>query len=641
MNFRNIHLAMRNLAVLIFCLFVGAVHAQQTCVTLLPLVSAPEQPVKISLDLQCTSLRNASGPIGLVVLEYNGETTNLIELPLLRVGDKLEATYQATSKAQAAMAGFYADEVWENNAGEGYFWQAVGADGKPTAESFAARAVLYRSQGSKMELNRKATVAMDDFQKAFKSNPDLQVTHLNAYLNALFAVKKGDEGKAEALVMMEAVEKNPKATEKELLVVANYYDRLTGTTQRGQALRDKLIKAHPAGATVRAERMKNLRSVDDFAERAKQVEAFERDFPAQNQEEKDAIDRNWADIAGHYADKKDWTKFNAACDHMHAKTKMSVYNNVAWELAEKGDDLPLATKLAAEATAWARNETMAPSVEKPTLYTQQEWMEFRRGTLGMNADTYAYILDKTGDFQGAARLQAEVVGSEKGHNAEYNERYTQYLEKSKSPMLRHALEGFLIAGYATQTMRDQFKKLYASEDKSAEGTEAYLASLDKQAYDNRKEEVARKMISQPAPAFSLKNLKGETVSLESLRGKVVVIDFWATWCGPCKASFPGMQKSQEQHKNDPQVAYVFIDCWEKGDAKEKNASEFIKSKNYPFNVLMDNEDKVVASYGVSGIPTKFVVDKNGNIRFKSVGFGGEESLVQELGLMIDLAKAQP
>jgi len=630
-----------NVVPLLLSLFAVSVQAQKVCATLSPQVSGSGQPVEISLDLKCSALHNATGSVNLVVMEYDGDNTSLIELPLLRVGNNLEATYQTSPKAQAFLAGFVADGAWENNAGEGFFWQAVGADGKPTAESYAARAVLYRVQGGKMDLNRKATVAMDDFQKAFQGNPDLQITHLNAYLGVLFSIKRGDEGKAEAITMLESVEKNPKATEKELLVVANYYDRLTGTTQRGQVLRDKNIKANPKGLTAQAERLKTLRTIDDFAERSKQVENFERDFPPQSQDEKDMLDRNWADIAGHYAEKKDWTKFNNVSAHMHPKSRMSVYNNVAWELAEKDVDLANAAQMSSEATLWARQETMAPSVEKPAMYTQHEWSKMRQGTLGMYADTYAYILDKNGDALGAARLQAEAVATDKGRNADYNERYTQYLEKSKSPTLRHVLEGFLLEGNATQTMREQFKKLYASEDKSAQGTEAYLAVLDKKAYDNKKTEISHKMISQPAPTFSLKNLKGETVSLESLRGKVVVIDFWATWCGPCKASFPGMQTSQEKHKDDPNVAYVFIDCWERAENKEKNAADFMTSKSYPFEVLMDNDDQVVASFGVSGIPTKFVVDKNGNIRFKSVGFNSTESLVQELGLMIDLAKTTP
>ena len=90
------------------------------------------------------------------------------------------------------------------------------------------------------------------------------------------------------------------------------------------------------------------------------------------------------------------------------------------------------------------------------------------------------------------------------------------------------------------------------------------------------------------------------------------------------------------------VAFVFIDAWENNGDKLKGAADFINSKGYTFNVLMDNEDKVISDYGVSGIPTKFVVDKNGRIRFKAIGYNGSpEGLADELAMMIELAKGQP
>jgi peroxiredoxin len=99
-----------------------------------------------------------------------------------------------------------------------------------------------------------------------------------------------------------------------------------------------------------------------------------------------------------------------------------------------------------------------------------------------------------------------------------------------------------------------------------------------------------------------------------------------------------MQKIVEKFKANPDVKFVFVNTWERVNDKEKNASEFITSNRYSFDVLMDNENKVVEQFKVDGIPTKFVLDKEGRIRFKSVGFdGSDDKLMNELSVMIEMA----
>jgi peroxiredoxin len=162
--------------------------------------------------------------------------------------------------------------------------------------------------------------------------------------------------------------------------------------------------------------------------------------------------------------------------------------------------------------------------------------------------------------------------------------------------------------------------------------------LESKANKSALDEMKKTMIDIPAPKFTLVDLKGDKVSLADLKGKIVIIDFWATWCGPCKASFPGMQKAVNKFANDPNVKFLFVNTWENNvDDKKKNAEDFIKQNKYSFHVLLDNDNKVIESYKVSGIPTKFIIDKNGNIRFKAVGFdGSDDKLVNELSTMISL-----
>ena len=98
---------------------------------------------------------------------------------------------------------------------------------------------------------------------------------------------------------------------------------------------------------------------------------------------------------------------------------------------------------------------------------------------------------------------------------------------------------------------------------------------------------------------------------------------------------PGMSKAVQKYKDDKNVKFLFVDTWENVDDKLANAKSFMTKKGFPFYVLMDTEDKMVTDFKVSGIPTKFVLDKAGKIRFKAVGFNGnDDELVDEISTMI-------
>ncbi len=176
---------------------------------------------------------------------------------------------------------------------------------------------------------------------------------------------------------------------------------------------------------------------------------------------------------------------------------------------------------------------------------------------------------------------------------------------------------------------DKFRMLYRTSKGSETGMIDFLSireGMYQVANDVGIERGTK--LNKPAPDFELLSLKGNRVKLSSLRGKVVILNFWATWCGPCNQELPHLQEFYEKNKNNSRVALLAVTT----DENRALVEPFIKDRNYTFEVLFD--ESLRDKYEIRGIPTTYVIDPKGNLRIRMVGFNPNEPLVPYLESLV-------
>ncbi len=119
-----------------------------------------------------------------------------------------------------------------------------------------------------------------------------------------------------------------------------------------------------------------------------------------------------------------------------------------------------------------------------------------------------------------------------------------------------------------------------------------------------------------APDFLLKTLEGQEIALSGLKGKVILLDFWATWCGPCKESVPHLIQMYKNYK-DKGFELIGMSTDKAGDLEMVH--RFVKSMDIPYPIIL-TPDEVARRYKITGLPTTILIDRKGKIREKVVGF---------------------
>ncbi|MEO6682893.1 MAG: TlpA disulfide reductase family protein [Ginsengibacter sp.] len=577
------------------------------------------------------------------VVYTSGKGTNAQDILLKKSGNAYVGTIQTDTADNFVFFGFSAEGNFDKANNEG-FWIQLYDGSKVKKGANLSLSMFYSSYGRSVGLDANADKSLKAMEEEFKLYPELKSDNLVAYLRTLSQVKK---------------EEAPSILQKEIedFVKKGLKDEDSYATLRSLYSLAKLPAQANFINTVLKEKFTDGKwTINDAAQKyMAEKDLTKKESMLDEMLSNIKMNPDWkslelsvpffiSNLANAYVAKKDFDGLKSVIQKYDIKGQplAQLYNSVAWNLQEKDEDLKLADEFSEKATTWAKNEWKKPTGEKPAMQNERAWEKSRARTYSMYADTYAMVQYKLGNYKkGFPYTEEAALKLGKGESADQNNTYALLASKVLSPKKYvPQLEKFVVNGKATSQIKDLLKEAYIKKNNAA-GFDDYLAKLERANYLKMVEDLKKSMLNNAAPQFTLLDLDGKKVSLSDLKNKVVIVDFWATWCGPCIASFPGMQKMVTKYKDDPEVKFVFVDTWENGNNKEKAAAAFMSENKYDFHVLMDNDNKVVESFKVEGIPTKFVIDKKGNTRFKSVGYSGsDDSLMSELTAMIDLVKGE-
>jgi len=399
-------------------------------------------------------------------------------------------------------------------------------------------------------------------------------------------------------------------TEDDLSLLLEYY---SGSTKSKDSIMQMVLKRFPKGKIVFSKRVSQLYAAQNPTKQAEIIADLQKDHPTESYDRMNYL------IAYNFAGAKDTGKAIEYLEKVKGDTRFMALRDVVKAILKY--DVEAAELLVA-------NELKKQNTEREQI------------TL---LNLYSSMMDKKSDYSKALATIRKYANPTSSTDREFLANY--YYTLSKTGDYSNALPGLekvVVNGDTSKRIVAELKKTYLQLNPDS-NVEAYLTNVKKKVGWQFREKTAKKMVKKLAPNFSVTDLNGNVVSLADLKGKTVVLDFWATWCGPCKASLPAMQLIVNKFKKNENVKFLFIHTWEKGpDAKEAAAGYFAEN-GYDLPLFMDlkdpitNTNKAVSSLGIQGIPAKFVIDKNGFTRFETMGGGAStEAEVQELTAMIDL-----
>lgn len=592
----------------------------------------PGEKVLVKYDPANTVLSN-SEEIKMFVYQYDVEVESSSEFEMLKNENGWTAEFIVHPETKGIIIIFAEGETQDNNDEKGYFIKVYDDNGNLLAGYYAGMAVAQYNWGRRVGVARDLKESIINFKNEFEVNPKNKTEYFDYYFPALIAENSSNaNGIIESELSDLEIQKNK--SETELNALAKWFFQI-GNNIKGTEFENLVLEKYPNGKYAEDKFVVKFNKETDFSKKKDLLKKFETDFPQSKQ-----IPDLYEDIVLNLRNNKDYKNAKIFLESNYGKLAPYFYYSISSRWLNEGGKFEEIESFLREGIKLAEEQAANNTLTKPAALTYEQYIEELKFYAGMNQFLLAEQLNIKGNKIEAMELLEKGIDNtfEYYPQQQQNELFVQLLiETGNYDKAIRTLEKFIVSGNGSAEQMNMLKDAYVNLHGSDDGYDNYASKFEESAKAKIIDKLKKEIMQKPAPDFTLTDLNGKSVSLADYKGKTVILDFWATWCGPCLKSFPGVKNAVENFRDDESVKFLFVNTWERVDNKKENAEEFIAKNKYPFHVLMDNENKVVADYKVSGIPTKFIIDKNGFIRFQSVGFSGNtDQVVTEITEMINM-----
>ncbi len=568
----------------------------------------PAQPergdtVEISYDPSAAgaTIRPAVKGITLV-FTYSNLYSLPWQMPLVKQGHKWVARFKLPRYATYATFYLRSGDVIDKPAPDRHYEIKVFKNGQPVEDSYLYKAYSLSAQMGKSSglANRQLALFQEEL-KHFPDNYEARIRMLDTQIK-LAGEDQRDSLKKKALqVIADKFYSDPTNGDNLNKVTMGYL--IIGENKRLDSIRRIIAERYAASDLGREYRVYfAIKEKDSLG----QIKLFEQELPQENEQNKKSFESIHEKLFQYYADGK-----NEAKALYHAKEVL------------ESDSSPYRLRTITGIIQQLMHDSIA--LDQAMQYAREAYTiadTFRVGLIRYFPETgyiYPYVTDSARDAE-HRKAKANVLSMMGVISMKQGNRNAaaDYIRKATALSLDDYTIKNARAFYESTGDQKSINELAMREEKAL-----------------RKKLLAMQTHKKSPLLNMFVDLKGNPVDTASMKNKLLVINFWATWCGPCMAEMPYVQKTYDKFRGDKDVMFMIVNSG--SGNKLQDAQNWPGNRQYSFPVYFNTDPEIGTKFNFNTIPATYIIDRSGYIRFTNIGFDGSD-IVQKLSMQIELAR---